>query len=172
MKLPFQNHPMQELSDGPILLDRGHLIRDAGIRMADRALREFLLFERTLDPALYDRRPFVSAIRRLALARAGLPVRILIFDSRQASATGHRLIELSRRLTSRIAIRRVEEDDRKRPDAFLIADECSYLHRQIATTMAAIVDFDDPAEARRLRATFEQIWERSAADPELRRLFI
>jgi hypothetical protein len=172
MKHSAQDDPIPDISPGPRLLDRGHLIRDIGIRMADQARRELLLFGPTLDPALYDQPPFLSALRRLALARADLPVRILIFDPRQAYLNGHRLIELAQRLTSRIVIRRVDEDDQDRPDAFLIADASGYVHRRIAATMEAVADFNNPAEAHRLRAIFEQIWERSAADSELRRLFI
>lgn len=170
MKQSIQDDPMLGASSGLLRLDRRDLIREASLRMADQACRELLVFGPTLDPDLYDQSPFLSAVRQLALARPVLSVRILIFDARQASLSGHRLIELARRLTSRIAIRCADEDDQDRLDAFLIADECGYIHRQMAASLEAVADFNNPGEARRLRAAFNSIWERGASPLELRRL--
>lgn len=171
-ELIFAEDPVLGASSGPLTVDRRALVREAGVRMASQARRELLLFSRALDPDLYDQAPFLSAVQGLALARPGLSVRVLLFDPRSASQGGHRLIELARRLTSRIAIRCVGADDQDRPDAFLIADERGYIHRRLAATMEAVVDFNNPSEARRLRSAFEQIWERSDVAPELSRLYL
>jgi hypothetical protein len=164
--------PILGATFAPLALDSGTLIREASEQMASQARRELLLFGHTLDPDLYNRRAFVSAVKRLALSRPHLPVRILTFDPQRSGRHGHRLIEMARQLTSRIAIRRVTLEDQERLDAFLIADERGYIRRRLADTMNAICDFNAPGEARRLKAEFEQIWTRADADPELRRLFI
>ncbi|MTW21602.1 hypothetical protein [Allochromatium palmeri] len=140
--------------------------------MAARARRELLIYGPTLDPVLYDQAPFLEAIRRLALERPGLCVRVMVFDPRAASQSGHRLIELARRLTSRIAIQRVADEDRDRLDAFLVVDERRYVRRRLADRLEAIADYDDPPAARRLVQEFERLWERSSVDAELRQLFI
>jgi hypothetical protein len=147
-------------------------IRDACHRLAQGARRELLIFSRDLDPDLYDRAPFLEEVQRIALATPHLPVRALAFEPRAAVLAGHRLIELARRLPSRIAIRRVAEDFRDRLDAFLIADGRGYCLRRQADRPEALVDYAAPAEARRLRAEFEQIWEQSESDTELRRLYL
>lgn len=172
MKQSVQDDPVLGASPGALQLDRRHLIRHTSIQMANQARRELLLFGPALDSGLYGHGPFLSALQRLALARPVLPVRILIFDSRQTYLTGHGLIELARRLTSRISIRRVDENDQDRLNAFLIADECGFISRRMADTMDALADFNNPGEARRLRATFNGIWERSDADLELLRLYL
>ncbi|EGV33632.1 hypothetical protein ThidrDRAFT_0321 [Thiorhodococcus drewsii AZ1] len=159
-------------SKGPMTLDRSNLIRHASALMASQSRRELVLFGRDLDPQLYDSQPFLDGVRRLALHRPSICVRILLFDTRKATGAGHRLIELSRKLTSRIAIQRVCEDDRERLDAFLIADERGYIRRRLADTMEAVADFDNPQESRLLRMDFEQMWERSSPDTEMRRLFL
>lgn len=140
--------------------------------MAAQARRELLIYGPTLDPALYDQASFLEAVRRLALARPGVCVRVLLFDPRAATQSGHRLIELARRLTSRIAIRRVADEDQERLDAFLIVDETGYVHRRLAERLEAIADYADPPAARRLRQDFERLWERGSVDSELRQLFI
>ncbi len=168
----MQDDPVLGISAGQLWLDRRELIRNLGAQMANQAHRELLLFSHALDPDLYDQRPFLDALQTLALARPDLPVRILLYDSQTPCQNGHRLIELARRLTSRIAIRRVENDDQKRQDAFLIADRCGYIYRQIAGTMEAIADFNSPGEAGRLRTTFIQLWDRGTTDLQMRQLFI
>jgi hypothetical protein len=157
---------------GPQLLtDRG-TIRAAGIALAAGARRELLIFSPDLEPDLYDQRDFLAAVRQLALARPWHPVRILVGEPQRAVLAGHRLIELSRRLNSRIAIRRVAEDFRDRADAFLIADGKGYCLRRLAERPEALMESQAPGQARRLRAEFQQIWEHSDEDTELRRLHI
>ncbi|EXJ16082.1 GCN5-related N-acetyltransferase [Imhoffiella purpurea] len=131
-----------------------------------------MIFGRTLDPEIYDRGEFLDGVRRLALNRASICVRILLFDTREATRAGHRLIEMSRHLTSRIAIQCVSEDDRDRLDAFLVIDERGYVRRRLADTMEATADFDNPHESRLLRTDFEQMWDRSSPDAEMRRLYL
>jgi hypothetical protein len=155
-----------------LTLTRSQDIAEISADMATRARRELLIYGPTLDPVLYDQEPFLEAVRRLALARPGFCVRVMLFDPRAASQGGHRLIELARRLTSRIAIQRVADEDRDRLDAFLIVDERRYVQRRLADRMEAAADYDDPPAARRLRQEFERLWERSSVDTELRQLFI
>lgn len=167
-----QETPLLGVSKGDIRLDRVKAVRDISAEMARQTRRELLLFERQLDASLYDQQPFLDAIRHLALRQPNLSVRILVFDPRESAESAQRLVDLARHLTSRIAIRRVGEEDRDRLDAFLVADERGYVHRRLADTMDAVASFHDPLEARQLRNAFGQIWERSSTDAELRRLFI
>ena len=153
-------------------LDDAKEIGQVSLDMAMQATRELLILGPTLDPSLYDHPPFAQAVQRLALARPNPSVRILLCDPRVAIQNGHRLIELARRLTSRIAILRIAEEDRDRTEAFLVADALGYVHRRQADRMEATANYNDALEARRLRLEFEQLWERGSTDPELRRLFI
>lgn len=166
------DHLALGVSAGEIQLERTAAIRDVSAALARQARREILVFGHTLESELYDCPPFLEAVRRLALARTALCVRILVSEAREAAASGHRLVELARRITSRIAILRVAEDDRARPDAFLVVDECAYLYRHLADRMEAVADFYRPMEARRLRTDFNQLWQHAAPDSELRRLHL
>ena len=167
-------HPSRtpDVDAGRLTLRRRQEIAEISASLVARARREVLIQEPRLDPSLYDREPFLEAVRRLALDRPGLCVRVLLFDAHAANQRNHRLIELARRLTSRIAIQRVADEDQERFDAFLIVDEAGYVHRRLADEMDAVADYDDPPTARRLRQGFERLWERSSADVELCRLFI
>jgi len=85
---------------------------------------------------------------------------------------GHRLIELSQQLSSSVQIRAVPEEFAEQCDHFLVADDSGYCLRRFAAPTTALADFADPAQARRLRRHFEQIWEQGATHPALRRLYI
>jgi hypothetical protein len=155
-----------------LLLEGREEIRDACLRLAEQARRELLIFARELDPEYFDRAPFLAAVRRLALESPQLPVRALVFEPKGAVLAGHRLIELSRHLSSRIGIRRVSDDDRERLDAFLIADARGYCLRQLADRHQAKLEWEAPREARLLKEEFERMWERASPDTELRRLYL
>lgn len=142
------------------------------LRLVQQARREVLIFGTDLEPDLYDQEPFVDALRRLCLGSPQMPIRILLRDPRAVAIKGHRLIALARQLTSRIAIRRLAEDFKDRRDAFLIADGRGYCTRRLADTREAVADLNGPPQARLLRAEFEQMWEHSDADSELRRLYL
>lgn len=157
---------------GPVAVLGRAPIRELSQRLAEQARRELLIFSRDLDPDYYDQAPFIEAVRRLCLECPGLAVRVLLVDPRAVALKGHRLVALARQLTSRIAIRRLSEELKDRQDAFLIADGRGYCVRRLADTPEAVADLDGPRQARLLRVEFEQIWERSDVDQELRQLVL
>jgi len=161
------------LSGGLLRIDQPQAQARAVAAMTAQAARTLLVLTPDLEPPLYDQRPFLAAVRRLALDRRGrLPVRILLIDAEPPVRRGHRLIELSRQLSSSVQIRAVPEEFAEQCDHFLVADDSGYCLRRFAAPTTALADFADPAQARRLRRHFEQIWEQGATHPALRRLYI
>ena len=111
-------------------------------------------------------------MRQLALRSRHSRIRVLVKDSHRAVKDGHRLVELARHLSSFIEIRKAHEDARDAAEAFLIADGIGTLHRTLASRFEGTVNFRAPLHARRLAQWFTEVWERSAPDPELRRLHL
>ena len=97
---------------------------------------------------------------------------ILLRDGRSAVQNGHRLIELSRRLSSRIEIRRPADEYLDFNETFLLADDCGYLHRTRDTRYEGTASFNNPAATLRLKRYFMEAWECSQPDVEMRRLHI
>lgn len=161
-----------EQLQGVVTLTGQEGIRELSQRLVEQARRELLIFSADLDPDYYDQPPFIEALRRLCLGSPHQAVRILLTDPRLVVLKGHRLIDLARQLTSRVAIRRLGEDFKDRQDAFLIADGRGYCLRRLAGAREAVGTLDGPREARLLRAEFEHMWDHSDADSELRRLYL
>ncbi len=140
--------------------------------MTSQARRTLDLFTRDLEPRLYDREPFYQALRELAISSRNVEIRILLMDSDRIVKEGHRLINLGRRLSTYIKFRRVAEDYRDLPFSFLVADGRGYLYRSLAVQYGGEADFNNPYRARELGREFEEIWQHSQPDPNLRQLHI
>jgi hypothetical protein len=145
---------------------------DVSLLLAQQATRSLFLFTRTMDERLYDTSAFIEAVRQLAIRGRNSDVRILVQQPDHAIKNGHRLIELSRRLSSYIAIRTVHPDFHEYNEAFLVADEIGYLHRPLADRFEGKASFYEPLEARELVRFFMKVWEISARDPEHLRLHL
>jgi len=99
-------------------------------------------------------------------------IRILLLDDRRLIKGSHRLLELARRLTTSLELRRPIAEYRERSDEFLLVDQSAYLHREQADIPQAVASYHGPLKARSLQGAFLEIWEHSEPDPEIRRLHL
>lgn len=157
---------------GPIHLSTREDNRTAAQRLVEQGERSLHLLTRNLDPVLFDTEPFIDAVRRIAIASPRTKVYILLQDPTEVVMRGHRIVELARRISSHIFINRACEDDQARTDSFLIVDQMGLLYRPHGSRYEGTVDFHAPGQCRQLLKTFEDAWERSQPEPELRRLHI
>ncbi len=147
-------------------------VRDTSAQLVGQAERNLLLFSGTLDPRIYDQQPFLDALHRLALHSQRSQVRILLVDNHRLVKYNHRLLELARRLTSRIELRRPIAEYAEHGDEYLLADQRGYLYREHAGEYEGIADFHAPLEVRRLEEQFQEAWEHSQPDSDLQRLYL
>jgi hypothetical protein len=85
---------------------------------------------------------------------------------------GHRLIDLAQRLSSKIEIRKPIAEYADINRTFFVADEAGYVSRPLAERYEGVANFSDRLSARNLVNTFNEVWERSQQDPQLRRLHL
>jgi hypothetical protein len=162
-----------DVTEGPLELGDLAGIRRVGSDMVEQARLQVLLFSQELDPLVYDHPPFLQALQRLALQHAPRArIRILLLDNQRMIKHGHRLLELARRLTSTLELRRPIAEYRERQDEFLLVDQSAYLHREQGAAAQAVASYRDPLKARNLQGAFHEIWEHSEPDPEIRRLYL
>jgi hypothetical protein len=134
--------------------------------LADQANRSLLLHTENLEPAIYDRIPFLVAVSKLARSHTRARIWILLQDSREAVRSGHRLIELSRRLSTAIQIRRPSQEYRNFHESLLLADTSGYLYRKNPGRYEGIANFNDPgkvAEPARLPSATSTLWKCGSA---------
>ena len=144
--------------------------RDAIAEVASLAKRWISIYTPDLEPGTYDHDSFLEVAKRLVLAKRYARIRVLIADPARAVRLGNRFVSLGRRLNTFIEFRNVHEDYRDHREAFLIADDFALLYRVDASKWEGIADTYEPAVARRYLELFENIWNASEIEQELREL--
>ncbi|MEN8206289.1 MAG: hypothetical protein ABFS24_09775 [Pseudomonadota bacterium] len=147
-------------------------VRAIAQTLAEQAQRGLMLLTLDLEPAIFDQQPFLNAISKLARQHQNAWFRILILDSHRASQNGHRLIELSRRLSPNIQFRCPPPEYQDTGKTFLICDDAGYFYRPLASRYEGTANFNDAGEVARLEKYFMELWDRSEPDSELRLLHV
>ena len=147
-------------------------VRDLAVALAAGVQRELLLYTRDLEPVIFDQQPFLDTVSSVIRNHRDIRLRILIQDGRSAVQNGHRLIELSRRLSSHIEYRRPSPRHMDYGKTYLLADNSGYLLRPMAGRYEGTASFNNPGEVSRLKEYFLEVWEHGEPDPELRRLHL
>lgn len=140
------------------------------LAMAGHCSRSLAIVSRHLDPLIYDRPEFVEAVRQLAVTSHHARIRIVIADAKTVVTRGHRLLELARQLPTFIAIRKFGPAHESFNEAWLLADDDSYIRRRHADRHDGIACVRDRRTTRELLRQFDEIWNGALPDPELRRL--
>jgi hypothetical protein len=130
--------------------------------------RMIRIYSQELDHTLFDRTEVVEALSEFV--RRGPPARlhVLIHGNSSLISRGHRLIELARRLDSKIEIRCVPAELAEDRHSCVISDEQGYFLIPDHTELQVLANSYDPVQATRLAERFDYLWNRSEADPELR----
>lgn len=138
------------------------------LALIQQAQRSLCLYSDDLEPWLYHHNNVQQACTRFLLASPRARLRILLRDPTRAVKEGHRLLGLSRRLSSNLHIRKLNPDYASIDQAYLIADDKGLLLRPELDQYAGYALYADPARVRQHQAQFDQAWDTSLTDPDLR----
>ena len=147
-------------------------VRTIAQTLAEQAQRGLMLLTLDLEPAIFDQQPFLNAISKLARQHQDACIRILILDSHRTLQNGHRLMELSRRLSSNIQFRCPPPEYQNTGKTFLVCDDAGYFYRPLASHYEGTANFNHPGEVVRLKKYFMELWDRSEPDTEMRVLHV
>lgn len=142
--------------------------RAHALALMQQAQRTLYLYSPDLEAWLYHHSSVQEACTRLLLSNPRNRLMILVRDSARAVKDSHRLLNLSRRLSSYCQIRRINPDYPSEEHAFLLADDCGLLLRPEPADYAGYAHYNNPGRTRQLLEQFEQTWNTSLLDPNLR----
>lgn len=174
---PSEALPPEALEPAPFRLGEGDQVhrfnkpeeaRAHALALMQQAQRTLYLYTPDLEPWLYHHSSIQAACTQLLLSNPRNRLMILARDSARAVKDGHRLLNLSRRLSSYCQIRRINPDYPSEDHAFLLADDCGLLLRPEPGDYAGYAHYNNPGRARQLLEQFEQTWNTSLLDPNLR----
>ena len=140
---------------------------NAAVDLVTRARREILICSPMLDPALYNRAALTEAFGHFIARRASNRIRVVVEDTEHMLLADVRLVELTRRFSDMILIRRLGEPHRGLAEMFLVADGEHCLHQRDVVSLDATLDFHTPRLASPLARRFEAIWAASEPAPGL-----
>lgn len=164
---PFENPAAAE-----VRLDRMEDFRTSSLNFVEQARKTVEIFSYDLDAALYDRQPFLAALKNLCLGSRFSRVRILLQNNAPVQKQGHRLVELVRRLPSSMEIRNPHPDYLDHQENFLVVDRRAYIRWQLSNRYRGYLAPANLLKAQRLSELFNEIWQCSQPDSDLRRLHL
>ncbi len=142
--------------------------RAHALALLQQARRSLCIYSHDLEPWLYNHSSVQAACTAFLLGSPNNRLRILLRDSARVVKDGHRLLNLSRRLSSSLHIRKLHPDYPSEEIAFLLADDRGLLLRPELDQVAGYALYRDPARVRQRQAQFDQAWDTSTTDPDLR----
>lgn len=142
------------------------------LELARQSRRQLRLLSHTLDHELFDNDDFAAAISQLARTSRFSEVRLLVVSVKPIVERGHRLLELCRRLSTTLQIRRADCEPEDIRENFIVADDRGVLCYALREPEKAWADFNNRPLAEDYAAQFDELWHRSINDPELRLLHI
>ena len=160
------------VSSQALVFDSRMEVRSLAVALAAQAQRSLLLHTHDLEAVIFDQLPFLEAVQGMVRRHRDSCFHILLQDGHGAIRNGNRLIELSRRLSTGIEIRRPQAEYLDFPETFLLADDTGYLHRPLYSRYEGTAGFNNPSMTLRLKRYFTEVWERSIPDVEMRRLYL
>ncbi len=161
--------PMQHHAD---LFSGEAQARDALIKGLAAARRELIIFSHLLDPVYFDHDAVSGAISTFTRRAANTRTRILIQTSDLIVGRSHRLLALSRRLSSKCAIRILDKDYEAPESCHVAWDQTGYWLLPDWREAQGSLHLNAMVATRRLFQDFETLWAHSHDDPELRELRI
>jgi hypothetical protein len=147
-------------------------VRMASLKVAKSAQRLLSIFTHDLEPLIYGEEAFLDAIKRLVLARSYAKVRVLLAEPTRAMVDNNRFLGLARRLTSCIDLRAMSSECAASAGAFIIADDRALVYRLQADRWDGISDMNDPAVARRYLNFFDEVWQTSMQESQMRQMLM
>ena len=140
--------------------------------MSQQAEKRICIFSHHLDHVLFDQVALYDAIKALAIKNRHTYIQILVQDTKPMTRKGHQLLELSRRLSSHIAIKKVSKDQQNILKTFIIFDNYAYITHDDPDRYDGKANFYAPMAVRQFSEKFELFWQQAHIDSSLRQLNI
>ena len=159
-------------SDNDISLAHRDEVKIINIALAQQSTRNIDILSKHLDPGVFDNTDFIDAVKQLSISSRFTNIRILIGDSDPMTKNGHRIIELIQQLTSSIEVRQISEEYKSYNEAFSLFDGKGIIYLRYADRYDGFANFNRPRLVTELSNFFNEVWEHSTPDSNLRRLHI
>ena len=142
------------------------------LMMCEQAHHVIRIASSALSPSIFDNEALGNALSRLARANRLSEVRILLAHSKALAERRHHLLQLSHRLPSSVAIRKIDLREDERMAEYVLVDDRGVIIFGNSEQEPGSACFHDRSRNKTLASAFDLLWQRSETPVELRRLLI
>ena len=141
-------------------------------KMLGDCRRKLQILSDTLDENIYGHTSLVDVISQLARSGHQVDIQILVRDFRPAIESGHKLLRLAQRLSSKIQLKKMTQQPQDTDMAFMICDMSGLVFQNDKTVYKGFANYKAAPEIKSLREEFIYLWERAEVEKELLLLHI
>lgn len=140
--------------------------------VANQTRQQLWLYDRELEHDLYDRLRFREILSAIARRHRLSEVRLLIHDDKPLVKRRHQVIELMKRLPSKIELRIVSEAHPCEEQPFMIVDRQAVVYRHEFGKPAGFAQLSAGGRAKLLSEAYQRMWDTGTPSKEFRQLGI
>ncbi len=123
-----------------------------------------------LNSEIFDNENIREALSKLARTNPRCEIQFLIADERPLVQRSHRLIELMRRLPSRISLRTINKNYPYDESSMTLIDREAVIFQKENSIYDGFSNFNDAGRNKQLSEVFNTLWSHAAESQELRQL--
>ena len=142
-------------------------LREAQLDLVHSARHELRILAPALDAALFNGSAMAEALGRFIAGRGRSRARVVVEDTEHMLQTCTRFVELARRFSDLLIVRRLGEPHHGLREMFMVADHDSCLYQPDVALVDATLDLHTPPRAGAFGQRFEEIWAASEPAPGL-----
>ena len=163
---------MNDNATSEITLSSASEHHEQTLKLIESANREICIHSHDLTNRIYNHPDLASALSKFVTANsAKRSIKIVVNDVNAIISSDHKMLDVCRRLSSNINIRKISTEHENHTESFLLIDGCSYIFRLDYTLFDGVLAHN-PKQAKALLNLFDEFWSHSEPDSNLNRLYI
>ncbi|MCP5160554.1 MAG: GNAT family N-acetyltransferase [Hahellaceae bacterium] len=140
--------------------------------MVPQARRQLFILSHSLEHSIFDNEVIRNSVSHLARAHAMTEVKILVYDDKPLVMRQHQVIELMKRIPSRIQLRIVNRERQHEEMGMVLVDNSGVVYQRNLRDYKGFANYDHAARVRQMKEKFTLLWEYSRPSPEFREIAI
>jgi hypothetical protein len=165
----FDNYQLGS-EDELVQIESSQEHHSAATLMSQQSNREINIISRELDPLVYDVPEFIDSVKKMVLANRRSKLRAIVIEPRTIARRGHLLLDLAASLPTFIEFRTPGKEYKHFNESLFVADRTGFVYRNSAERYEGNLSFNDKRKAKIFMDVFEEMWNRSTADANLRKI--
>lgn len=142
------------------------------LKLGAQCHRQIAILSHELDEPVYGTSEFVQVISNFVRSSRHTQMQILVKSTRRAIESGHPLLKLTQRLSSKIQLRKITQQPNNQEMGFMLGDTRLLLYKNNDSYYRGFYNAAAAREVKPLREEFNYLWQYAETEPELQQFFL